>query len=434
MPSYSAGEELQSLSRFVGAQRLAFKKLLKKYRKWTESSNLEKRFNGEVLNQPTNYLEPDFDPLLELLMDVQAALREITDLNSTGKTRQRGHSDNVNTSKHSDLPLDHAQSNDSAAKLHRVSENGSDVGFDSVLATLPLGLTAGKATYWIHADNLIEVRVLLLQYMKDLSAKSRSSISRDSSSSSLSSQQVGLTRGDGSPTSTSDTMNLAAFDDLTSFVRQSSGAAVSDMENSPGAVSEQAAVSARWTSDSDALVVVLENSTEKPKSKFSSPIKKRVRTTARLKRKNLPSLFQPDQPGPKPSSKGSRNGESGTEQSLQSVKDLVAGNSNIKPLVHIQSKRTRLAGLNNSSESGMWAALDLDILMQRIDPDRIGTNDIVFPQRRYSGDVLTAAPSSFPHAVLEIRWETARLPRVIRVLDQSHLVSASTDDFDYHAC
>ncbi|KAI9873773.1 MAG: hypothetical protein M1830_010614, partial [Pleopsidium flavum] len=30
-----AGEEIQSLSRFVGAQRLAFQKLLKKYNKWT---------------------------------------------------------------------------------------------------------------------------------------------------------------------------------------------------------------------------------------------------------------------------------------------------------------------------------------------------------------------------------------------------------------
>ena len=70
-----AGEEIQSLSRFVGAQRLAFQKLLKKYRKWTGSSELGNRFRKEILDRRTSFSKTDFEPLLAQWTEVLASVR-----------------------------------------------------------------------------------------------------------------------------------------------------------------------------------------------------------------------------------------------------------------------------------------------------------------------------------------------------------------------
>ncbi|KAL9116312.1 MAG: hypothetical protein Q9187_007165, partial [Circinaria calcarea] len=70
-----AGEEIQSLSRFVGAQRLAFQKLLKKYKRWTGSSSLGARFQPDVLNRPEGFAQKDFSPLLSHWTNVLAAVR-----------------------------------------------------------------------------------------------------------------------------------------------------------------------------------------------------------------------------------------------------------------------------------------------------------------------------------------------------------------------
>ncbi|KAI9822765.1 MAG: hypothetical protein M1832_002998 [Thelocarpon impressellum] len=70
-----AGEEVRSLSRFIGAQRLAFHKLLKKYAKWTQSSSLLKRFL-KVLDQPASFSRRDLQPLVLQWTEVLAAVRE----------------------------------------------------------------------------------------------------------------------------------------------------------------------------------------------------------------------------------------------------------------------------------------------------------------------------------------------------------------------
>ncbi|OMP83243.1 hypothetical protein BK809_0004624 [Diplodia seriata] len=71
-----AGEEVRSLARFVGAQRLAFAKLLKKYKKWTHSDLLEQRFKQEVLSQPGTFSQADLAPLLNYWSDTLHAVRE----------------------------------------------------------------------------------------------------------------------------------------------------------------------------------------------------------------------------------------------------------------------------------------------------------------------------------------------------------------------
>lgn len=56
------GNDISSLSRFIGAQKLAFRKLVKKYQKWTGSSKLGNRFQESVLYH-SKHMGPRGDPL-----------------------------------------------------------------------------------------------------------------------------------------------------------------------------------------------------------------------------------------------------------------------------------------------------------------------------------------------------------------------------------
>ncbi|KAI3400152.1 hypothetical protein diail_4384 [Diaporthe ilicicola] len=71
------GNDIHDLQRFVGAQSIAFRKILKKYRKWTGASTLGNRFRDDVLTQPKSFTRKDFHPLQqtydELRSTIQAA-------------------------------------------------------------------------------------------------------------------------------------------------------------------------------------------------------------------------------------------------------------------------------------------------------------------------------------------------------------------------
>lgn len=72
------GDDIQFLQRFVGAQVVAFRKILKKYRKWTGSSTLGSRFRESVLSHPKSFTRRDFSQLQSehdnLLATLRAAL------------------------------------------------------------------------------------------------------------------------------------------------------------------------------------------------------------------------------------------------------------------------------------------------------------------------------------------------------------------------
>ncbi|KAL1872636.1 hypothetical protein VTK73DRAFT_1440 [Phialemonium thermophilum] len=57
------GEEIQALSRFVNAQVVALRKILKKYRKWTGSASLGNRFKENVLSHPKSFTHRRFSDL-----------------------------------------------------------------------------------------------------------------------------------------------------------------------------------------------------------------------------------------------------------------------------------------------------------------------------------------------------------------------------------
>ncbi|KAL2149149.1 hypothetical protein VTH82DRAFT_8497 [Thermothelomyces myriococcoides] len=72
------GEDIRALHRFVSAQVVAFRKIIKKYRKWTGSVTLGARFKENVLSHPKSFTKRDFSQLQaryeDLLQTLRAAL------------------------------------------------------------------------------------------------------------------------------------------------------------------------------------------------------------------------------------------------------------------------------------------------------------------------------------------------------------------------
>jgi hypothetical protein len=72
------GDDIRSLDRFVNAQVVAFRKILKKYKKWTGSSALSTRFRENILSHPKSFTRRDFSQLQsqhdDLLQTLHAAL------------------------------------------------------------------------------------------------------------------------------------------------------------------------------------------------------------------------------------------------------------------------------------------------------------------------------------------------------------------------
>lgn len=73
---HSVGQELEDLDRFVGLNRQAFHKILKKYKKWTGSPDLAQRFNENVLSRPTSFATKDFVSTLAHYNEILASSRE----------------------------------------------------------------------------------------------------------------------------------------------------------------------------------------------------------------------------------------------------------------------------------------------------------------------------------------------------------------------
>ncbi|RYC53771.1 hypothetical protein CHU98_g12437, partial [Xylaria longipes] len=57
------GQDTHALGRFVDAQVTAFRKILKKYKKWTGSTTLGSRFRDNVLDHPKSFTHYNFAPL-----------------------------------------------------------------------------------------------------------------------------------------------------------------------------------------------------------------------------------------------------------------------------------------------------------------------------------------------------------------------------------
>lgn len=403
----------------MGAQRLAFQKLLKKYRKWTGSAELGKRFQREVLGRPSSFSRRDFEPLLAQWSEVLTAVRAPFAAGAhwhAGSAAQdsssRSKGDRLITSYTSDddKRIANSTKDSSAALLHAACETGSSIDVDTALAILPLGLVAGKASYWIHPDNLVEIQVLLLQYTRIcMPATSANSSQRASPTRSMSGRIMcaggGMSEND---------VGVIICDDLEIFAKRRSSATISDTENIPGMSAEKAVTSIRYSSRGNAVVVVgTSPGYGHPSSKgIVSGVRK-----ARFKRRALRDLFGTNaEPSLTRTGSGSSSlSEADHVQDVDSVRKWLGDHREVQPLVQIQFNRSRFVGLDNNESGGVWATLDQNVCMRRCSAETLNANWDKLA-------LIEGGAETFPHAVLEVRYEGECAPKLVAALDESHLV------------
>ncbi|KAM0557150.1 hypothetical protein ACHAPJ_005413 [Fusarium lateritium] len=68
------GSDIQALERFVKAQTVAFRKITKKYKKWTGSTTLATRLYENILSDPKSFTRRDFSPLQQRYDDITCTL------------------------------------------------------------------------------------------------------------------------------------------------------------------------------------------------------------------------------------------------------------------------------------------------------------------------------------------------------------------------
>ena len=414
-----AGEDIELLSRFVGAQRLAFQKLLKKYTKWTGSQDLGTRFREDVLNRPTSFSKRDFGDLITQWTEVLASVRAPFEKKSTaqpgaGRARIDGFPPSANKNSlssssqngtHNGIPDDR----DSAVLMHSTWEVGSNIDIDTAFSALPLGPKARRAVYWVHPDNIVQIRVLLLQHSR-VQKLAGSDLVGNGTPSTRSSQSSAVSRsGNRSTARPDEEVAVILCDDLQKFARLHNSETIGDVEELPGAVSDKAAVVIRYSKTSEATVVVRQwPDSSQPQYNLPSdaPPGKVV-----LDRKMLPWVFN--------LAKTSQSNGQALSDRVSKLSSWLERHSEVKPLIQTHSKRTRFAGLKNCDTHGLWAILDTNIRMQSCSQDALTSGRALSSTSDHEKSDMTP----FPYAVLEVWTEGNANAELITRLDSSHLVS-----------
>ncbi|KAF1986670.1 hypothetical protein K402DRAFT_85123 [Aulographum hederae CBS 113979] len=397
------GEEIRSLSRFVGAQRLGFSKLLKKYKKWTRSSGLERRLKEDILGKPGCLSKENLGYLLDhytdLLQEVRSTIRSPAPFTTPKHTLSSG-------------AITLQQREPSAAVISRIQaavENGLDVDFDTTFATLPRGDKGSRAVYWVHIDHLVELQVLLLQKFRLYMSRTRVGRSYSSASSQVPSWKSSVSRND-SQQEKDDCYGFCIVDDEDAFAHKQSSSTISDTEDAVE-LNSRGSGSARWNSTQDANIIV-------DTTPNGAPKKMNAAVMAKVKRKHLPAFLNTSTPFPgrRPSTAISEDGSVASENdgAIDHVRTWLSEHDKVKPLAGVCAKRMRFVGLEIDQTHGQWATLDQSIFMKRSLADQLADNDWSITARKES--------FSFPHAVLEVRQEGQYMEDLVQLLDKSHLV------------
>ncbi|KAK7903477.1 hypothetical protein LTR67_001497 [Exophiala xenobiotica] len=358
------GDEVLNLSRFAAVQKTAFRKILKKYRKWTGSTVLQTRLDVEVFS--SKKLQTDFSDYLQQLSEERAILtEELAGPMLTGRPREPSPASERQQKRTSAsakrLPI---------TKLNEAILRGP-LAFDAALMTVPYGEAAGSAVYWVHQDNLDAARALLLRHMRDSSTPSTpprksslDSVSIRSKSASSSNSRALLT-------------HMLVFDNAQRYVKDYSTSRPSRI-----------ALSGHWSSGPEAVVTLAGLA---PTSSDS--------TMLTLNRKDLALALQRDAP------------VSNASENVIAIQRYLREHRDIKPLAETCFIRNRYLGHTNTADVGNWATLDSNITVTAVDMAQVGVSQ----SHSQAGD-------AFPYSVLHIRWEFARTPTVVRAFDESHLV------------
>ena len=416
----STGRELGDLGRFVVVNHQGLNKLLKKYKKWTGSADLEKRFQEHVLQRRIGFTSSNFLPSLALYNKVLADIRLASSPRSNSvKTR--------------DSPGEAGEStSNQAADLEIAFEHGSDAELDTAFALLPLGLAATTASFWIHPENLLQLQVLLLRHAR--SRKNQISVSTPSQLSSRLSRRGSLSEsGSFVAVQSGDGACLIVCDDLPTFARRQNSITVDDSAKTVGGSLDNSAASIRLASTGKAVVVV--GTPQKGMSNNDRDHGQSGFRTTEVKRKALRRLFDArasieEITSPEEQDSRSQNlqlSESGDSPlstclnittNVKIIEQWLGEHQEVQPLLELKSQRCRFTGIYNTADSGLWATLDTDVTMAKstlMSLDKYDSSE--------SSNDADSAIHRFPYAILSIRIEGNARTSLVKELDGSHLVS-----------
>lgn len=380
------------MSRFVVVQRTGFAKILKKYKRWTKDRELPHTFKDEISSRSDSLFQLDLGYLLDQYIDVLGALRSVFD------------GDNISAAQPKDVDAQLP-----AARLAKALEHDDQLDFDLALSTVPLGTNGNKATYWVHPDHVVEVQVLLLQHMR-LHTTSTKSTSRRTSASATPLRRQSSSANTDRYFGNEDHVGLQVLDFAEAFAIKQNASTIGSSEESKGNVGIKAAANVRFSASAGAAIVVC--TATDPHTQSAGDIR-----IAKLKRKFTEAFLDTSKPLPDKQNVRfvDRTGSfTDGEKETQTIRQWLTEHKAIKPIAGVGAKRTRFAGLHNSSSGGIWATLDREVFMKESLIKDLVNDDWA----------QTAIPGShqFPHAILEVRREGSQSASLIQTLDRSHLV------------
>lgn len=401
------------LSSHIDLQRTGFVKLLKKYRKWAHSSAMDRQFKSTVLDRPESLVNTNLLPYFEEYKTLLNSVRAVVETTQTkaspalsskaaGKQPSRDHS--LGTS----AVVSRA--------IQRAATSGSDLDFDVALSASPLGDAGSRTTYLVHNDRILELQVMLLQHMCMCTFECSREGSKNSPQSSINPTRrtSSLRIEDGAERDLD--CGLVIMDNAADFVARQNSTPISDNESANGRVTAQAAMSIRWTASNKIASVFPGPEIHHKHADIEKPVKVNITHIPAMigaVEDEVPWLHKGcgDQGDEDPDARQKRL------QCLNSFHSWIRRHPNIQPIAGVLSKRSRFMGLQNDFKSGQWCVLDSDVWLTKVRRENL--------ERPNWFQRLQFGAEQFPHAqaVLEVRQEGYVADDIIKLLDESHLVS-----------
>lgn len=297
------------------------------------------------------------------------------------------------------------------SNIRAVVETANEVDLDTALATLPLGPSGTRAAYWVHPEQVVEIQILLLQNLRLFEGKTIKP--QPTSPFETPKRQDSAKRLDSFKDRAAD-VGAIFIDDSDRYARQRSSMTVEDTEETPGKPTARVLGSARWNASGEAAVSVpcaLE-------AEYGN-----MTVCAKLKRKHLDNFLNLERPfhsrrppGLSPIVENVSQSDISEHDPVDDLRSWLLSHRNLRPIAGVCAKRSRFVGMENDSDHGVWATLDREICMKASMFADLRESD-------WSNKVRRDA-TAFPFAVLEVRCEGVQTNDLVRVLDNSHLVSS----------
>lgn len=302
--------------------------------------------------------------------------------------------------------LDLAQRRRMAARDARGSHaylfEGSNLDFDLALAAQASGDRAQSATYWVHKDNAVELRILLLQFMQSVRLRADSTASKEGNT---------MVRR-GSADETPSTVGSLVLDNA---ARVATADKIYGCSN--GGDTSYASAIVRWNAE-ERVFFSITNATEESYDKLIHP------AAMNFPRRRLAAFLDKDatfstEDNAKEKEEEEEDDEERTnaeETTLDAEKarSWLLRHEEIEPLVFTRHTRSRFVGLENQADQAAWAVFDEDVEFGEVSLEDIATPSF-----------FTHAPiqgTTFPHAILTVRTE-GDCSNLLNALNMSHLVS-----------